>query len=152
MKGSSRGYVTSSHHMQIKSEQLQSNSFINPWCCKSKWIAQLCLTLCNPMDYNLPGSSAHGIFQARTLEWVAISLSRGASQPKDQTQVSHIAGRCFTIWATREDLLEKEMATHSRILAWKIPWMVEPGRLRSTGSRQTGLSDFTFYGDAYCLR
>ena len=51
---------------------------------------------------NLPGSSVHGIFQARVLEWVAISFSRGSSQPRDGTWVSHIAGRCFTIWATRE--------------------------------------------------
>ena len=42
-------------------------------------IAQLCLTLCNPMDYSLPGSSIHGIFQTRILEWVAISFSRGSS-------------------------------------------------------------------------
>ena len=47
-------------------------------------------------------SSVHGIFQARTLEWVAISFSSGSSQPKDQTQVSCIAGRFFTIWITRE--------------------------------------------------
>ena len=51
------------------------------------------------MDYNLSGSSDHGIFQARILEWVAISFSRGSSQARDQTQVSCIAGRCFTIWA-----------------------------------------------------
>ena len=44
----------------------------------------------------------------------------------------------------REDLLEKEMATHSSILAWKIPWMEKPGRLQSMGSQRTGLSDFTF--------
>ena len=50
----------------------------------------------------IPGSSVHGIFQARLLEWVAISFSRGSSQPRDQTQVSRIAGRGFTIWATRE--------------------------------------------------
>ena len=43
-------------------------------------IAQLCSTLCNPMDYSLLGSSIHGIFQARVLEWVAISVSRGSSQ------------------------------------------------------------------------
>ena len=54
------------------------------------------------MDYSLPGSSIHGIFQARVLEWDAIFFSRGSSQPRDQTQVSHIAGRRFTIWATRE--------------------------------------------------
>ena len=46
-------------------------------------VAQSCLTLCNPMDCSLPGSSTHGIFQARVLEWVAISFSRGSSQPRD---------------------------------------------------------------------
>ena len=54
------------------------------------------------MDYSLPGSSVHGIRQARILEWVAISLSRVSSQPRDQTQVSLIAGRFFTVWAIRE--------------------------------------------------
>ena len=52
--------------------------------------------------YSLPGSSVHGIFQARILEWVAISFSRGSSQPRDWIWVSCIAVRCFTIWATRE--------------------------------------------------
>ena len=59
------------------------------------------------MDCSLPGSSIPGIFQARVLEWVAVSFSRGSSQPRDQTQVSSIAGRHFTIWATREDLIVK---------------------------------------------
>ena len=54
------------------------------------------------MDCNPPGSSVHGIFQARVLEWVAISFSRRSSQPRDRTQVSHTAGRLFTVWATRE--------------------------------------------------
>ena len=65
-------------------------------------VAQMSLTLCDPMDCSLPGSSVHGIFQARILEWVAISFSRGSSQPRDWTQVSHIVGRRFTLWATRE--------------------------------------------------
>ena len=51
------------------------------------------------MDCSLPGSSILGIFQARVLEWVAISSSRGSSQPRDRTQVSCIAGRRFTVWA-----------------------------------------------------
>ena len=51
-----------------------------------------------------PGSSVHGILQARILEWVAISFSRGSSQPRDGTWVSSIAGRCFILWATREVL------------------------------------------------
>ena len=67
-----------------------------------KWISQSCLTLCDPMDCSLPGSSIHGIFQARVLEWVVISFSRRSSQPRDWIWVSHIVGRCFTIWATRE--------------------------------------------------
>ena len=50
---------------------------------KTKWseVAQSCPTLCNPMDCSPPGSSIHGVFQARVLEWVAISFSRGSSQP-----------------------------------------------------------------------
>ena len=54
------------------------------------------------MDFSPPGSSVHGILQARKLEWVAISFSRGPSQPRDQTQVSHLADKFFTVWATRE--------------------------------------------------
>ena len=54
------------------------------------------------MDCSLPGSTIHGIFQARILEWVAISFSRRSSWPRDWTRVSHIVGRRFTIWATRE--------------------------------------------------
>ena len=65
-------------------------------------VAQSCPALCDPMDYSTPGSSVHGIFQARTLEWVSIFFSRGSSWPRDQTRVSHIVGRCFTVWATRE--------------------------------------------------
>ena len=52
---------------------------------------QLCPTLCNPMDCNLPGSSVHGILQAKILEWVAMSSSRGSSQPWDQTLVSYVS-------------------------------------------------------------
>ena len=148
------------------------------------------------MDCSLPGSSIHGIFQAIVLEWEAISFARASSLPRDQTWVSPIVDRCFTIWATREVLsflkimikqwvgkpqtgknikckylkrvymknimnprdgricwaaicgvtqsrtqlsdftftfdfraLEKSMAPHSSTLAWKIPWMEEPGRL-----------------------
>ena len=49
-----------------------------------------CLTLCNPMDCSLPGSSVHGSFKARILEWVAISYSRGSSQPSDRTHVYYV--------------------------------------------------------------
>ena len=70
--------------------------------CVCVLAAQLCLTLCEPMNCSLPGSSVHGILQARTLEWIAIPFFRGSSPPRDRTQVSCIAGRFFTVWATRE--------------------------------------------------
>ena len=63
-------------------------------------VAQSCPTLCDPMDCSLSVSSVHGIFQARILEWVSISFSRGSSQPRNRTWVSCIAGRRFTVWAT----------------------------------------------------
>ena len=61
--------------------------------------------LCDPVDCSPPGSSIHGILQARILEWVAISFSRGSSWPRNQTHVSRIAGRRFNLWATREALM-----------------------------------------------
>ena len=73
--------------------------------------AQLCPTLSYPMDYSLPGSSIHGIFQARGLEWGAIAFF-----------IPHH--------------MEKEMLTYSSILAWKIPWSEEPDRLQSLGSQR----------------
>ena len=149
---------------------------------------QSCLTLSNPLDCSLPGSSIHGILQAGILEWVAMSSSRGPFQLRNQTHVycsSCLAGGFYTseplgqsywakrealcgktttttttkhltslvaqtgkhlptMWETRvqslgwEDLLEKEMATHSNILAWKIPWTEEAGRLQSMGSQRVG--------------
>ena len=65
-------------------------------------VAQSYPTLCDPIDCSLPGSTIHGIFQARILEWVAISFSRRSSRSRDWTRVSHIVGRHFTVWATRE--------------------------------------------------
>ena len=119
------------------------------------------------------------------LEWVAVSFSGGSSRSRDRTLVSCLAGRFFTIWATREAHsdkhsnsikegkgitysqsyctsfhfwvlssfrvhVEKAMAPHSSTLAWKIPWMEKPGRLQSMGSQKvrhdwaTSLSLFTF--------
>ena len=96
--------------------------------------------------YSPPGSSVHGILQARILEWVAISFSSGSSRLRDQTQVFHIVAIFCTVWATREalvvknppayqcerqemqvrslgweDPLEKETETHSSVPAWRIP-------------------------------
>ena len=65
-------------------------------------VAQSCPTLCDPMDCSLSGSSVHWIFQARVLEGIAISFSRGSSWPRNWTRVSYITGRRFTVWATRK--------------------------------------------------
>ena len=64
--------------------------------------AQSCLTLCDPIDCSLSGSSLQGILQPRILQWVVISFSRGSSKLRDWTQASHIPGRRFNLWATRE--------------------------------------------------
>ena len=77
---------------------------------------QSCPTLCDPMECSPPGSSLHGILQARVLEWVAISFSRGSSRPKDRTQVSRIPGRHFNLWATRE----------AQLLGCKLCWCCLP--------------------------
>ena len=106
-------------------------------------VAQSCPTLSYPMDCNT--FSVHGILQARVLEWIAISFSKGSSRPRDRAQVSRVGGRRFNLWATREgflggsavenlpanaeelvwslgqeELLGKEMATYSSILPWEI--------------------------------
>jgi len=78
---------------------------------------------CDPMDCSPPGSSIHGILQARILEWVAISFSRGSSQSRDWTQVSHTAGRRFNLWATREAQLELQHIEKS-CSPWNSPIFV----------------------------
>ena len=150
---------------------------------KKELVAQSCLTLCDPMDYNPRFLCLLRTSQARILEWVAISSSRRSSQSRDWTWVSCIAGSFFTLWVTtckfspskvtfklekraslvahtvkslpamqetqvqslsQEDPLEKEMATHSSIFAWKIPWMGEPGgTVHGIAKSRTWLSDWT---------
>jgi len=70
--------------------------------CLLQLVTQSCPTLSDPMDYTLPGSSVHGILQARILGWVAISFCRGSSWPRDQNWVSCLSGRFFPVWATWE--------------------------------------------------
>ena len=90
----------SNEHLPM-SPALQVNSFPTEPAGKPhiphSEVAQSCPTLCDPTDCSLSGSSVHGIFQARVLEWIAISFSRGSSQPRNRTRVSRIAGRCFTV-------------------------------------------------------
>ena len=71
-------------------------------------VTQLCWTLCDSWwGCSPPGSSVHGILQARTLEWVATPFSRGSSQPRDWTQVSHTVGRFFTTEPPRKPIQHK---------------------------------------------
>ena len=93
----SQGCGFSSSHVWMRELDYKES-----WKWKESEVAQSCPTLCNPVASSLSGSSIHGIFQARVLEWIAIAFSRGSSWPRDRTQVSRIAGRRFTIWATRE--------------------------------------------------
>ena len=95
-------------------------------------VSQSCLALCDPMDCSPSGSSVHEIFQVRILEWVAISFSRGSSQPRDRTRVSCTAGGFFTDWATREArYINIYTHTHARCLCslshvhlFATPWTV----------------------------
>ena len=81
------------------------------WERKSE-VTQTCPTLCDSVDCSPPGFSIHGVFQARMLEWVAISFSRGSSLPRDRTQVSCIEGRCFTLRATWEACTNLHLHTY----------------------------------------
>ena len=81
-----------------------------------------------PHGLYLPGSSVHGILQARILEWVAITFSRGSSWPRDWTQVSLIAGRLFTIWTNREALklpLDSSKNIHLTPFHSEEPWALQ---------------------------
>ena len=72
----------------------------------------------------------HGILQARVLEWVAVPFTRGSSQPREWTRVSHIAGSLFTVWATREALVEENRSKSSQ------PWVNHYFLLDTTAKAQ----------------
>ena len=96
----SRVWAAACLKIPVKALLKLKSPFFIPW--SEVLVAQSCLTLCNPRDYSLPGSSVLGIFQARILEWIAISFSKTPSQRTDRTWVSRIVGRFFTVWPTRE--------------------------------------------------
>ena len=110
--------------LKSKDNTLPTKVFLVKW----SEVALSCLTLCDPMDCSLPGSSVHGIFQAIVLEWVAISFSRGSSQPRARTRVSRIVDRRFTVWATREvpkrmGPLNFDPLSYSPILGLLLEWL-----------------------------
>ena len=93
-------------------------------------VTQSCLTLSDPMDCRLPGSSIHGIFQARVLEWGAIAFSDSTCNSAQCYVAAWMGGEFEGKWI---HILEKGMAIHSNILAWRIPWTEEPGGLQFIG-------------------
>ena len=118
-------------------------------------VAQSCPTLSNPMDCSLPGSSIHGIFQARVLEWVAIEKLEDNGTPVQCSCLENpMDGGAWKAavhgvaegWTRLSDFtftfhfhaLEKEMATHSSVLAWRIPGTGKPGGLPSVGLHRVG--------------
>ena len=100
-----------------------------------------CIRLCDPMDCNLPGSSIHGILQARVLGWVAICFSRGSSWSRDWTWISCFMGRLFMVWATRQSTLGKVKNSRKGIIVWSVVklWVDQPdwieGPLNVAGNR-----------------
>ena len=92
-KGCGQHALLFSRRARFPTEWGVERKFYKPWMKVKVKVTQSCPALWDPV---------HGILQARILEWVAIPFSRGSSQPRNRTQVSHIAGGFFTSWATRE--------------------------------------------------
>ena len=123
------------------------------YCCL---VTKSCLTLCDRMDCSPPGSSVHGISKARILEWVAISFSRGCSQPMEWACISHIGRQVLYHWDTREAhcitwllfmcILRKNFSLNIRpfCLSWGIGWhhlgnMTRPAHSLPTGQNVIGM-------------
>ena len=108
-------------------------------------VAQSCPTLCDPMDCSLPGSSVHGIFQAIVLEWIAISFSRGSSQSRDQTRVSRIVDRHFTVCATRDVLNQGKLEAVKQEMARVNINILGISELKWTGMGEFNSDDHYIY-------
>ena len=85
-------------------------------------LTQSCLTLCDAMDYSLPGASVHGIIAARILEWVAISFSRGSSHPRDQTHISCIGKQILPRWPSGKESTCQCRRFKFDLWVREIPW------------------------------
>ena len=146
--------ITVSHSESFTFSSLNSVSIpliisIVSLLCVCVWVAQSCLTLCDPMDCGLLGPSVHGILQAIIVDWVAIPLFRGSSWPRDRTQVSWIGVRFYTLWATRVYIYLFHFWLCWVFVATGGLSLVVAGRgyahchglsLQSTGSRREGFS------------
>jgi len=111
---------------------------------------QSCQTLCNPMDCSPPGSSVHGIIQARIFEWVTIPFSRRSSQSRDGAWVSYIAGRFFTLWDTKAYILGYKLligyiVCKYFLLSCRLPFNFVNGFLCCAEAFQFDLIPFIYY-------
>ena len=122
---------------------------LRPGMCY-KLVAWSCPTLCNSMDCNPPGSSVHGILQATVLEWVAISFSRGSSQPRGRTPIPCIADRFFTIWATGEAL---RPGAWSQLRLWvQVPvWVLAGSGSQPMDSSPIWGAQFQLHSDTWAF-
>ena len=102
-------------------------------------VTQSCPTLCDPMDHSLPGFSAHGLLQARILEWGAIPFSRGIYQTQGLSLVSRIAGEFLKVWATRK---AHTGVTHTKACSAQVSSVAQacPSLCDPTGRSTPGLS------------
>ena len=133
-------------------------------------VAQSCPTICDPIDCSPPGSSVPGILQARKLKWVVIPFSRGSSRPRNRTYVSFMAGRFFTIWATRNmstlmyDRLTLETLVLQDLPVWdftliivRVNWKLLYGWVlvrapEKTWNQSVFPSSYVFVFSEYCCR
>ena len=99
------------------------HNIVNQWCCYL--VPQSCLTLCNPMDWCPPGSSVHGISQARILEWVAMPHFRGSSLPRDWTHISCIGRQILYHWAIWEGFNESQLLNRHYQNTWRYTFPLQ---------------------------
>ena len=114
-------------------------------------IAQPCPTLCDPMDCSLPGASVHGISQARILEWVAVSFSRGSSRPRDRTCISFIGKWILYRWATKWDPWPWGSTFHAFVsVSWTDVWWIPSAHLSSSKYAVTASSVRRYHSLVLC--
>ena len=123
---------------------LPTTHLFKAWFCSCVWMLKsllLCQTLCDPMDYSPPGSSVHGILQARILKWVAMPSSRGSSWPRDWTCISCIGRWILYHWATSVGWHQVSFKRHQSLLC--LFHRLPPGDLSMIPSNQGSLVHVT---------
>ena len=135
-----------------KSPNLQGGHVLKLGSVQFSSVSQLCLTLCDPVDCTPPGSSVHGILQARIPEWVAMPSSRGSSPPRNQTHNSCIAGRFFTPEKLRKPMIKMhDFKTGSQRSSYPSPDPEISSALTHTTNQKKCSKCFCFFFCCCCL-